>query len=53
MQLAEQHVKLYGNSFTYTLIDFRAMNRITLKRVIAATTVTAALVLGWTIKNSI
>lgn len=27
MQLCEVHKKLYGNSFTYTLIDHRAINR--------------------------
>jgi hypothetical protein len=27
MALCEQHKKLYGNRFTYTLIDFRAMRR--------------------------
>jgi hypothetical protein len=27
MQLCEVHKKLYGNSFTYTLIDQRAINR--------------------------
>ena len=44
--LCEQHKKLYGNKFTYTLIDLRALNRITLKRVVTATTIVAGLVLG-------
>jgi hypothetical protein len=52
MKLCEQHRKLYGNSFTYTLVDFRAMNRVILKRVVAASTVVAALLLGWTITNA-
>lgn len=41
MGLCEQHRKRYGNAFTYTLIDFRAMERSD-KRLIAYTT-TAAL----------
>lgn len=32
MTLCEKHRSLYGNSFTYTLIDFRAVKRQTLKR---------------------
>ena len=52
MQLCEQHRKLYGNSFTYTLIDFRSMNRVTLKRIITASTIIAALLLGWSIKDA-
>lgn len=47
MALAHQHEKLYGNRFTYTLVDFRAMRRVTLKRIIAASTVTACLAIGW------
>ncbi len=46
IQMCEQHKKLYGNTFTYTLIDLRALNRITLKRVVTATTIMAGLVLG-------
>lgn len=53
MKLCEQHRILYGNRFTYSLIDFRAINRITLKRIIATSTVIAALLLGWTIKNEL
>ncbi len=30
--LCEKHLSLYGNSFTYTLIDFRAVKRQTFKR---------------------
>lgn len=47
MQLCKLHAKLYGNSFSYTLVDFRSLRRITLKRVVTATTVFAALALGW------
>lgn len=32
MQLARRHAQLYGNKFTYTLIDYRAMKRATLRR---------------------
>jgi hypothetical protein len=44
MQLCLQHKNLYGNSFTYTLIDYRAVRGITLKRValVATLLVTAA-----------
>jgi hypothetical protein len=37
----------YGNSYSYTLIDLRALNRLSLKRLIQVVTVSAALVLGW------
>ncbi len=47
MQLCKLHAKLYGNNFSYTLVDFRSMRRITLKRVVTATTIFAALALGW------
>lgn len=47
MALCEQHRKLYGNSFTYALIDFRALTRVTIKRVIAAASIAAGMALGW------
>lgn len=53
MQLCRHHAKLYGNSFSYTLIDFRSLRRITLKRVITATTIFAAIALGWIVKPNI
>jgi hypothetical protein len=53
IKLCEQHRNLYGNSFTYTLVDLRSIRRVTLKRVVAVSTVVAALLLGWTLKNSI
>ena len=33
MALCEKHRQLYGNSFTYTLIDFRAIRKETYKRI--------------------
>lgn len=50
MQLCKLHAKLHGNHFSYTLIDFRSLRRITLKRVITATTIFAAIALGWVFK---
>lgn len=52
MQLCKRHRELYSNLFTYTLIDFRAMSRVALRRIIAATTTFAALVIGWTFFSS-
>jgi len=37
MKLAESHGKLYGNKFTYTLLDFRAMRRESLRRIAIGT----------------
>ncbi len=34
MQLCEKHRSLYGNKFTYTLLDFRAMRRESIKRIL-------------------
>jgi hypothetical protein len=51
MTLCERHRTHYGNSFTYTLVDYRAINRLQWKRVIAASTTIATLALGWTIKK--
>lgn len=53
IKLCKQHEKLYGNKFTYTLIDFRAISRVTVRRIIAATTVAAAMVLGWVITDRV
>jgi hypothetical protein len=47
MKLCKYHAALYGNAFTYTLIDFRSINRITIKRIVTATTVVAFIALGW------
>lgn len=46
LSLARQHEKLYGNRFTYTLVDFRALRRVTLKRIIAVSTITAFFGIG-------
>jgi len=37
MDLCERHRKLYGNNFTYTLIDFRAIRRESLRRILLGT----------------
>lgn len=37
LELAERHSKLYGNKFTYTLLDFRAMRRESLRRIAIGT----------------
>ena len=47
MEMCGKHRSLYGNKFTYTLIDFRAVRRITLKRVAVAASVVASLILGF------
>jgi hypothetical protein len=51
MKLCQQHENMYGNRFTYTLIDFRAMTRITFKRIITAATLAAGVTLGWILKE--
>ena len=37
MEMCEHHRSLYGNRFTYTLLDFRAMRRESLKRIAVGT----------------
>ncbi len=37
MKLCEKHAKLYGNKFTYTLLDFRALRRQSIKRIVIGT----------------
>jgi hypothetical protein len=37
MQMAERHRSLYGNSFTYTLVDERAIHRSTFRRALIGT----------------
>jgi hypothetical protein len=44
--LCQQHSKLYGNRFTYTLIDFRAIRRETIRRVAIGTGMAGILALG-------
>ncbi len=51
MDLCETHKSLHGNTFTYTLIDFRAVRRVTWKRVIAASAAAAAITLGFIISD--
>ena len=46
------NIVVNGNAFTYTLVDFRSVNRIILKRIVAASSMIAALIFGWTIKNA-
>jgi hypothetical protein len=50
ISLCRVHGLRYGNSYSYTLIDLRALNRLSLKRIIQVATVSAALVLGWIIR---
>ena len=50
LSLCEKHLSLYGNSFTYTLIDFRAVKRQTIKRwTIGSVSVLAGLTALWVI----
>lgn len=51
MVLCKQHEQLYGNRFTYTLLDFRAMTRITFRRIVAGVTIAAGAALGWILKE--
>jgi len=53
MTLCREHRRRYGNQFTYTLIDFRAIYRITLRRIIATSTAAATAILGWIILNDL
>lgn len=41
MVLAEKHKLLYGNSFTYTLVDFRERRKTVIKRIAIGTSVVA------------
>lgn len=53
MKLCARHAQLYGNLFTYTLIDFRAMRRETYKRIAFAASALSAAFLGFfTFKNT-
>jgi hypothetical protein len=47
IQLCKKHSDLYGNLFSYTLIDFRSIKRISLKRIVTVTTFFATMALGW------
>jgi hypothetical protein len=37
MSMCDNHSSLYGNRFTYTLLDFRAMRRESIKRIVIGT----------------
>jgi hypothetical protein len=52
MTLCKNHAMRYGNSFTYTLIDFRAIRRVTLKRILSAVTFFALASLGFIINKT-
>jgi hypothetical protein len=45
--LCLQHEKLYGNTFTYTLLDFRALRRETYRRIIMGAAAAGTLLWGW------
>jgi hypothetical protein len=47
MKLCEHHAQLYGNKFTYTLLDFRAMRRESLKRIAIGTLTLGLGLLGY------
>lgn len=51
LALCQRHKSLYGNRFTYALIDFRSKQRILFKHVIKATTI-ISLIVAWFIKNT-
>jgi len=51
--LCRRHNQLYGNVFTYTLIDLRAISRLTLSRIVQAATLSTVLALGWVIKTTL
>lgn len=43
MAMADRHRKLYGNSFTYSLFDFRSLRRETLRRAVVGSTALLAI----------
>ncbi|MDQ3073449.1 MAG: hypothetical protein M3Q97_09330 [Bacteroidota bacterium] len=47
MKLCARHGQLYDNTFTYTLIDFRAMRRETYRRMAMAASLVSSIVLGY------
>jgi hypothetical protein len=47
MQLCERHAQLYGNQFSYTLLDFRAMRREAIKRILTGAFALAAGLFGY------
>lgn len=51
MTLCELHSRLYGNQFTYTLIDKRTIERTVLRRVLYAASFVTTLLAGFIIKR--
>ncbi len=49
--LCEKHRSLYGNEFTYTLVDFRQLRRVTIKRIAMATSFITALIASILLKE--
>ncbi|MCD9019142.1 hypothetical protein [Parachryseolinea silvisoli] len=49
--VSKLHIDRHGNLITYSLIDFRAINRITLKRVVQTTTVAVIFTLSWILRK--
>ena len=47
MQMCYKHRDLYGNSFTYTLIDYRAIRRSVIRRTIVGSLALGAGLLTW------
>ena len=47
LQLCDKHSGLYGNQFTYTLIDFRAIRRESLKRIAMGALTLGAGIIGY------
>lgn len=47
LQMCDKHSDLYGNSFTYTLIDFRAIRRESIKRIAVGGLTLAAGIFGY------
>jgi hypothetical protein len=52
MELCEKHKERYGNIFTYTLIDFRAVRKITLKRIAIVASFLSSLIVGYFFKEN-
>jgi len=51
IQLCQKHKSLYGNEFTYTLIDFRAVRRVTIRRIAMAASFITAIIVGIVFKE--
>ena len=52
LALCKKHETLYGNSFSYTLVDFRAVRRITIKRVVIAASFLTTLIVGFILNGT-